>query len=68
VRSVVGSVVTFVGAPYGEAKNPGEPKYRYVEVTTEDGHVTRTHYVDHSVKKGDQVMAGEQIEVAQDIT
>ena len=37
------------------------------EITSDDGYVMRTHYVDHSVKKSDRVKA-EQIGIAQDIT
>ncbi len=67
--STVDGVVTMVGRPYGEPINAGEPTYRYVEVTTADGHVTRLLYVDPSVKIGDRVRAGEtRIGVAQDIT
>ena len=68
VLAVHDGVVTFVGDSYRKKINPGEPTYRYFEVTTGDGHVTRTHYVDHSVKVGDRVRAAEQIGVAQDIT
>lgn len=69
VVSTVDGVVTMVGRPYPGAKNAGEPTYHYVDVTTADGHVTRLHYVDPSVKLGDRVRAGEtQIGVAQDIT
>ena len=69
VISTVDGVVTKVGQPYQKAINAGEPTYRFVEVTTADGHVTRLLYVDPSVKLGDRVTAGEtQIGVAQDIT
>ena len=67
--STVDGVVTKVGQPYGEVLNAGEPTYRFVEVTTADGYVTRLLYVDPSVKVGDRVRAGKsRIGVAQDIT
>ena len=59
VLAPVDGVVTGTGKSY--APEEGKPTLYFVEITSGDGHVTRTHYVDHSVKKGDRVMAGEQI-------
>ena len=59
VVAPVDGVVTGSGKSY--APEERKPTLYFVEITSGDGHVTRTHYVDHSVKKGDRVMAGEQI-------
>ena len=56
VTSSVPGVVTNLGWVY--KPEPGQPEYRYVEVTTNDREVARYLYVDPAVKVGDRVEAG----------
>ncbi len=51
--------VTKTGLAYERVE--GQPAYRYVELTKDDGKVVRQLYVDPSVKVGDRVEAGETV-------
>lgn len=68
VVATVDGTVTKIGFVYGndpsiqdDAKRTAKAALRYVEITSPNGKLYRTHYVDPSIKVGDTVAGGQSI-------
>ena len=63
IQTPVSGTVTKLGYPYGD-----NLKFRYVEVTADDGMRHRLFYVEPDIKRGAEVSAGDIVGISQDIS